>query len=316
MEANVSFSNEVREEAARIISEKSCCKRAELAALIAMRGETTHREGMVSLQLESESAVAARKVYRLLKDVCGLQASTSLVERKRFKQKRFYLSQADLSDDELQQMKKLGLLDDGGHVVKYLDPKITARNCCKRSYLRGLFMCKGFVNRPEANYHLEIVFNDTRMAKEVKKLIGRLNLETGIGERKNNLIVYIKDSEKIVDFLRLIGASKALLEFENVRIVKSMRNQVNRQVNCETANLGKTIDASVRQVELIEALIDQLGMNKIPVHLRELALLRIEHPDSTLKELGTLMSPPLTKSGVAYRMRKLEIFAEENLYGP
>ena len=312
----MSFSNDVRDEAARIIPEKSCCKRAELAALIAMRGEIVFNgDGTCSLQLESENAAAARKIYRLLKDVCGLQATACVMERKRFRQKRFYLSRVNLHKDDLQKMQELGLIDPSGKTAKYVDAKITARNCCKRSYLRGLFISKGFVNRPEANYHLEIVFNDTRMARDVKKLVGKLDVETGIGERKNNLIVYIKDSEKIVDFLRLIGTSKALLEFENVRIVKSMRNQVNRQVNCETANLGKTIDASIRQVELIEALIAKLGINKIPVHLRELALLRIEHPDSTLKELGALMDPPLTKSGVAYRMRKLEIFAEENLYG-
>ncbi len=312
----MSFSNEVRDESARIIPEKKCCKRAELAALIAMRGDTiANEDGTCTLQLESENAVAARKAYRLLKDICGLQASSSVVQRKRFKQKRFYLSQVKLEREDLQFLQELGLIDREGKAVKYLDTKITAKNCCKRAYLRGLFICKGFVNRPEANYHLEMVFNDTRMAKDVKKLTGKLDLETGIGERKNNLIVYIKDSEKIVDFLRLIGTSKSLLEFENVRIIKSMRNQVNRQVNCETANLGKTIDASVRQVELIEALIARLGIGKIPLQLRELALLRIDHPDSTLKELGALMNPPLTKSGVAYRMRKLEIFAEENLYG-
>ncbi len=309
----MSFSNDVRDEAARIMPEKPCCKRAELAALIAMRGETVTSDGVCNLQLESENAVAARKVYRLLKDACGLQATASVVERKRFKQKRFYLSQVNLEQNDLHKMQSLGLIDSDGKVVKYIDARITARNCCKRSYLRGLFICKGFVNKPEANYHLEIVLNDTRMAREVKKLVGKFDVEMGIGERKNNLIVYIKDSERIGDFLRLIGTSKALLEFENVRIVKSMRNQVNRQVNCETANLGKTIDASVRQVELIKALIAKLGVNKIPSHLRELALLRIDHPDSTLKELGSLMEPPLTKSGVAYRMRKLELFAEENL---
>lgn len=311
----MSFSNDVRDEAARIIPEKTCCQRAELAALIAMRAETVlNEDGSCTLQLESENAVIARKVYRLLKDVGGLQASASVMERKRFKQKRFYLSQVTLQEADLLRLQELGLIDRDGSAVKYPGAGITTKNCCKRAYLRGIFMCKGFVNRPEANYHLEMVFNDTRMARDIKRLTAKFDIETGISERKNNLIVYIKDSEKIVDFLRLIETSKALLEFENVRIIKSMRNQVNRQVNCETANLGKTIDASVRQVELIEALIAKLGVNKIPVQLRELALLRIDHPDSTLKELGTLMNPPLTKSGVAYRMRKLEEFAEKSLY--
>ena len=311
----MSFSNNVRDELAHIIPAKTCCKRAELAALLALRGEIVAGEGeATTLLMESENAVAARKVFRLLKDVCGLQATVCVVERKRFQQKRFYLAQVELLDRDLQRMEALGLIDEKANVIRELDGKITAKNCCKRSYLRGMFMCKGFVNRPEANYHLEIVFNDSRMARDIKKLLRKLDLEARIGERKNNLIVYIKDSEKIVDFLRLIGASKALLDFENVRIIKSMRNQVNRQVNCETANLGKTIDASVRQVELIELLIAKPGIHKIPAQLRELALLRIDYPDSTLKELGALMDPPLTKSGVAYRMRKLENFAEETLY--
>ncbi|HZK86417.1 MAG TPA: DNA-binding protein WhiA [Syntrophomonas sp.] len=311
----MSFSNNVRDELAHIIPAKTCCKRAELAALLALRGEIVAGEGeATTLLMESENAVAARKVFRLLKDVCGLQATVCVVERKRFQQKRFYLAQVELLDRDLQRMEALGLIDEKANVIRDLDGKITTKNCCKRSYLRGMFMCKGFVNRPEANYHLEIVFNDSRMARDIKKLLRKLDLEARIGERKNNLIVYIKDSEKIVDFLRLIGASKALLDFENVRIIKSMRNQVNRQVNCETANLGKTIDASVRQVELIELLIAKPGIHKIPAQLRELALLRIDYPDSTLKELGALMDPPLTKSGVAYRMRKLENFAEETLY--
>ncbi|MPN40483.1 putative sporulation transcription regulator WhiA [bioreactor metagenome] len=137
----------------------------------------------------------------------------------------------------------------------------------------------------------------------------KLSLEARISERKNSLLLYIKESEKIVDFLRLVEASKALLDFENVRIVKSMRNQVNRQVNCETANLAKTVDASVRQVEMIEKLLDKIGVKGLPPNLRDLAMLRLDYPDSTFKEMGVMLDPPLTKSGVAYRMKKLEGFA-------
>lgn len=310
----MSFSNEVRNEAVRIIPEKTCCRRAELAAFMAMRAETTvNEDGTVDLQLMAENAAMARKIYRLLKKVSSLQVTASVIEKKRFKQKRSYLSQVTLQSADVERLQSLGLLDQNGAVVRYPSARITAKTCCKRAYLRGVFICKGFVNRPEGNYHLEMVFNDQRMANEIKKIANKLGIETNISERKNNMIVYIKDSETIVDFLRLIETSQALLEFENVRIIKSMRNQVNRQVNCETANLSKTIDASVRQIELIEALIAQRGVNKIPLQLRELALLRLEHPDSALRELGTMMDPPLTKSGVAYRMRKLEKFAEENL---
>lgn len=310
----MSFSNEVRNELAHIIPGKACCQQAELAALLALRGEIIAKEdGKRYLQVEAENAASARKVYRLLKEFCKLQPAVRIVQRKRFKQTRFYLAESLLTDADMQFLQAAGLIDLEGNLHREADWKMLGKNCCKRAYLRGVFMCKGFINRPEGNYHFEIVLNDSNMAQDIKKILAKLKLEARIGERKNNLIVYIKDSEKIVDFLRLVEASKALLDFENVRIIKSMRNQVNRQVNCETANLGKTIDASVRQVELIENLIEKVGINKIPRQFKELAVLRIDHPDSTLKELGLMMTPPLTKSGVAYRMRKMERFAEETL---
>ena len=310
----MSFSNEVRNELAHIIPSKTCCQRAELAALLALRGEIIFKEdGTRHLQVEAENAASARKVYRLLKNNCQLQPRVRIVQRKRFKQTRFYLAESHLTDSDVQLMEEMGLVDNEGNIRREVDWKMLGKNCCKRAYLRGVFMCKGFINRPEGNYHFEIVLNENSLAHDIKKILAKLKVEARIGERKNNLIVYIKDSEKIVDFLRVVEASKALLNFENVRIIKSMRNQVNRQVNCETANLGKTIDASVRQVELIENLIAKLGINRIPRQFRDLAILRIEHPDSTLKELGLMMTPPLTKSGVAYRMRKMEVYAEETL---
>ncbi len=311
----MSFSNEVRNELSHIIPSKSCCQRAELAAILALRGDLICREdGTRTLLAEAENAASARKVYRLLKERCELQPTVRIKERKRFKKTRFYIAEAPVDDKDIRLMGELGIIEKEGKLKREVDWTLLGKSCCKRAYLRGVFTCKGFINRPEGNYHLEIVLHDTRMAQDIKKILAKMGVEARIGERKNNLIVYIKDSEKIVDFLRVVEASKSLLEFENVRIIKSMRNQVNRQVNCETANLGKTIDASVRQVELIESLIAKLGINKIPHQFRDLAILRIDHPDSTLKELGVMMNPPLTKSGVAYRMRKLETFAEDTIY--
>lgn len=312
----MSFANEVRSELAHIIPEKTCCQISELAAWLALRGDMVEKDnGRWALQVEADNAGAARKVYRLLKDCCELKPTVVVKERKRFRQTRFYIVETVLNEREINYLQNLGLLNTSEDIKREVDWMLVGKNCCKRAYLRGVFMCKGFINRPEGNYHLEIVLNDTRMAQDIKKMLARLDVEARIGERKNNLIVYIKDSEEIGDFLRVVEASNSLLNFENVRIIKSMRNQVNRQVNCETANLGKTIDASVRQVELIEGLIAKQGMAQIPPQLKELAMLRIDHPHSTLKELGLMMNPPLTKSGVAYRMRKLEEFAEETLYG-
>lgn len=306
----MSFSNDVRNELARIIPEKKCCQMAELSALLAMRADIRpNRDGLLTLYTTMENAAQARKVYTLLKETFGLASTVHILQKKRFKKSRIYQVETHLDNPEGSVLlNELGWSEAG--IKRQVNWNAIRKNCCKRSFLRGVFVSSGFINRPEGNYHLEIVFNDSRMAADVLKISHKLDLDTRLTERKNNLLIYIKESETIVDFLRLVEASNALLDFENVRIIKSMRNQVNRQVNCETANLAKTVDASVRQVEMIKKILTRTGIKGIPQNLRELAMLRIDHPDSTLRELGLLLDPPLTKSGVAYRMAKLERIAD------
>jgi DNA-binding protein WhiA len=236
-------------------------------------------------------------------------------KRQHFKKNKIYVVDTFFTENDLYILKEIALTDENLQVKRQVAWHLLGKTCCRRAYLRGLFLCRGFINRPSGDYHLELLVNDNRLAAETQKILARIGLQARISERKNTLLLYIKESEKIVDFLRIVGASKALLDFENTRIIKSMRNNVNRQVNCETANLVKTVDASVRQIEIIEKLIAEKGIQGLPPGLRELAMIRIENPDSTLKELGTMMDPPLSKSGVAYRMRKLESLAKETIQG-
>jgi conserved hypothetical protein len=305
----MSFSNDVRNELARIIPEKTCCQKAELSALLMLRGDLAPNAiGELCLSTQVESATPARKIYRLLKEAYGLSSTVRVQEKKRFKKSRLYVVETPIDKFQGEScLKELGLADSTRK--SQINWALLGRSCCKRAFLRGIFISRGFINRPEGNYHLELVLNDSRLVSDVQKIMRKLGVEARISERKNSLLLYIKESETIVDFLRLVEASKALLDFENVRIVKSMRNQVNRQVNCETANLAKTVDASVRQVEMIERLLDKIGVKGLPPNLRDLAILRLDHPDSTFKEMGIMLDPPLTKSGVAYRMKKLEGFA-------
>ncbi len=309
----MTFSNEVRNELARIAPEKPCCKKAELSALLSLKGDIQESDHGKMITLVTESPITARKVFKLLKESYQLQPTVSMKEHKRFKRTRVYVVKVILKADEDWIIEELLLLDDQGQIKRQVNHALLGKSCCKRAFLRGVFVSKGFVNRPEGNYHMELLLNDTRLANDIQKMLMKFGLETRQSERKSGLIVYIKDSEKIVDFLRLVEASKALLDFENVRIIKSVRNQVNRQVNCETANLAKTVDASIRQVELIQSLLDKVGIQGLPKQFRDIAILRIDHPDCTLKELGSMMDPPLTKSGAAYRMKKLEEHAEEIL---
>ncbi len=310
----MSFSHDVRNELARVMPEKECCSKAELAALLAS-GTIVIGSGDdgCNLQVRVEHAATARKIFKLLKESYGLQSTVRIENYKRFGKTKIYEVNTYFCANNLSILQELHLIEDNNNSNNKNQPgsHLTRKTCCKRSYLRGIFLSRGFVNRPENDYHLEIVFNDEKMVTHVQKLLARFNIEARIFERKNTLVLYIKESEKIGDFLRVVGANRALLEFENVRIIKSMRNTVNRQVNCETANLAKTIDASVRQIDLINRAREKKGWKNLPPQLKELALLRVDYPDYTLKELGELTDPPLSKPGVAYRMRRLEKIAED-----
>ncbi len=308
----MSFSNEVRNELARIIPEKECCVKAELLALMAVNGTADKTgTGDILLRTVAENAATVRKIYKLFKEAYQLQAAVKVIKQRRFNKQHIYEVETLLQPDKFWIMNELNLAFDQGKPKAFNKRLLLRKNCCKRAFLRGIFLSRGFLNRPEVDYHLEIVVNDRWLAAEIQELLDKFALEARGIERKNNLVLYIKEGEKVADFLRVVGASKALLDYENVRIIKSMRNEVNRQVNCETANLSKTIDASLRQLELIQGLADGEGLEILPPHLRELALARLTYPDYSLKELGAAMNPPLSKSGVAYRMRKLERYIEE-----
>ena len=311
----MSFSHETKNELSRLMPRKRCCLKAELAALVLFGGinELKGNNEADSLAVNTENAATARKVFKLFKALYPVPVKVAAVKKKQFKKNKVYMVKADPDKNHPYIARALGLDDGKGQRLKRLPGQLLRSRCCKRAYLRGAFLARGSVNKPEGEYHLEITCAAADLARDLQKLMGQLGLEAKISERNNSNVLYIKESEQIADFLRLAGASSALLEFENVRVVKSVRNQVNRQVNCETANLEKTVAASMRQSMAITRLIDGVGLQAIPEPFREVAVLRLEHPDYSLRELGSLMNPPLSKSGVAYRMRRLENMAEKLL---
>ncbi len=181
----------------------------------------------------------------------------------------------------------------------------------KRGIIREAFLQSGSISDPEKFYHFEIVFLDLQEAEKIKGMMEDFGLDGKIVERKGHFVVYLKEGSQIADMLRVMEASLALMEFENIRIVKEMRNSINRQVNCEAANLGKTISAAVKQVEDIKFICSNVGLENLPESLAETARKRLEYPEATLKELGELMDPPLGKSGVNHRLKKLSVLAED-----
>lgn len=183
--------------------------------------------------------------------------------------------------------------------------------CCKRAYLRGAFLAAGSISDPSKSYHFEIVCNTEEMADYLQGLMIGFDMEAKIVRRKKNYVVYLKDGAGIVDMLNVMEAYVALMELENVRILKEMRNSVNRKVNCETANINKTVSAAVKQMEDIVFIRDTIGFEHLPEGLQDVALTRLAYPEATLKELGTLLKTPVGKSGVNHRLRKLSDMAEK-----
>ena len=200
----------------------------------------------------------------------------------------------------------------GGIYSDLRSAKMPEKQCCKKAYLRGWFLAAGTVTDPEGQYDLEMVFKEKDRADAIASLLKEYDIEPGESKRKDTYVLYIKEGQKVVDFLGIVGAHSSLMKFENARIVKEVRGRVNRRVNCETANIKKTISASARQIKDIEYLEQNGILDSLPEGLKKVAQARLANPDVSLAELGELIDPPVGKSGVNHRLRKLcEIAAEK-----
>ena len=188
---------------------------------------------------------------------------------------------------------------------------LVQKTCCKRAFIRGAFLAAGSMSDPNKSYHFEIVCKTREQADQLKELMTAFETDAKIVERKGHHVVYLKEGAQIVDMLNVMEAYVSLMNLENVRILKEMRNSVNRQVNCETANINKTVSAAVRQLEDINILQQAVGLDNLPDNLREIAYLRLEYQDAPLKDLGQYLDPPVGKSGVNHRLRKLSELADK-----
>ena len=309
----MSFSRDVRYEVAQFDPGKKCCYQAEMAAFLALRGSLqVAPEGGAELNFQVDTPFIARKIFKNCK---ALTLKPVLKLKKDLKRSKPRVSKLTVQLDgaQTQRIAEIQIVDAAGQPNQRF-AKVLRKTCCQRSLLRTLFMCRGFVNNPENSYHLEMMIGMEAAARAVQDILADHEMEAKLSERKGKTFLYIKDSEVISDFLRLIGANQALLAYENIRIVKSVKNTVNRQVNCETANLSKIVNAATRQVELLEQLVAVVGWEYILPEYRELIRVRLGEKESSLQELGQMMDPVLSKSNVAYRMRKIEAYAREVLH--
>ena len=289
------------------------CRIAELAAIISMCGNVciSSRE-KYTLKIRTENLAVARKCFTLLKKTFNIETDIA-VRRNRARGSETYYIIIRSHEDTLRVLQAVKLIDCHGEVVEELSlvrNVVIQENCCKRAFLRGAFLASGSMSDPEKSYHFEIVCTAEGKAVQLQNLIQAFGLEAKVVLRKKTWVVYLKEGGQIVDILNIMEAHVALMELENIRILKDMRNTVNRKVNCETANINKTVSAAVKQIEDIRFLQATTGLEKLPDGLKDMALTRLEYPDATLKELGELLTPPVGKSGVNHRLRKLGEMAD------
>ena len=275
----MSFSSDVKAELAKQYSKSVHCQVAELAAMIMLEGQI--RMNPAQLYFDSENPMLIEKYAILMKRAFSIDISKALSA------------------------------EDCERIIERIQGLFLEKTCCKRAFIRGAFMATGSMSDPNKSYHFEIVCKSLEQATRLQELMQEFETDPKIVERKNHYVVYLKEGSQIVDMLNVMEAYVSLMNLENVRILKEMSNSINRQVNCETANITKTVNAAVKQIADIELIRERMGLDELPAPLREMAYVRLEYPDAPLKDLGQYMDPPVGKSGINHRLRKLAAIAED-----
>lgn len=291
----MSFSSEVKEELSRHLGKSRHCQVAELAALIAFDGKISETERDSDKISDFENEHLNETFHLLVRKIFGIEELQTHEERIR----------------TLETIKMWNQSEQIPAVRDTVNGILIQQICCKRAYIRGAFLACGSISDPNKSYHFEIVCRTIEQASQLRDVINSFDMDAKIVARKKHQVVYLKEGAQIVDILNIMEAHIALMNLENVRILKEMRNSVNRKVNCETANISKTVNAAVKQLEDISYIKETAGFDSLPDNLKETAMLRLEYPDAPLKELGTYLNPPVGKSGVNHRLRKISAIAEE-----
>lgn len=304
----MSFSGNVKKELSEHWTKARHCQIAELSALISMCGAVAiDSRDKISIRIHTENIAVARKCFTLIRKTFNIKTDIS-IRRNLLKQSVSYYVVVRDHEDAKRILQAAKMMGDDLFTVNHI---VVQQTCCKRAFLRGAFLAAGSMSDPKKSYHFEIVCVSTEIAEKLQKIMCSFDMDAKIVRRKKSFVVYLKEGSQIVDMLNIMEAHVSLMELENVRILKEMRNSVNRKVNCETANINKTVSAAVKQVEDIEYIQNTVGLDSLSEGLNDMALVRLANPDATLKELGEMLTPTVGKSGVNHRLRKLSEIAEE-----
>jgi len=311
----LSFSGRVKEELSYQTGVAMHCRIAEIAAILSLCGKVNIDEnGKVSVKIHTENLAVSRKYFTLVKKTYNIDCDIAIRSHIHTGKSRSYI--LDVKDDYAARkiLSSVKFMNGDGNFERdytQVDSLILRKACCKRAFLRGAFLCAGSISEPEKTYHFEIVCTTPERAWQICDMMKTFDIEGKYITRKKYHVVYIKEASQIVDILNVMEAHVSLMELENIRILKEMRNSINRRVNCETANISKTVSAAVKQIEDITYIRDTVGFSELTDGLREIAQIRLDYPEASLVELGKLLSTPVGKSGVNHRLRKLSMMAEE-----
>lgn len=302
----MSFSSEVKEELMKQTGRSRHCQLAELAAILGHLGRLESAGENSNITIFTEHAGLAKKCFTLVKRAFDI---TPELERD-----NSCVLKIVGEENVKRVLMGLKFLDEPSGKPEPIRGRVNGlllqKSCCRRAFLRGAFLASGSISDPNKSYHFELVCPNEVQAQQLQELMTDFNTDAKIVERKNHYVVYLKEGAQIVDMLNIMEAHVSLMNLENVRILKEMRNHVNRKVNCETANINKTVNAAVKQIEDIRFIREKAGLDILPEHLRQMAEVRLEHPEVPLKELGEYLSPPVGKSGVNHRLRKISEIAD------
>ena len=306
----MSFTSDVKNELTRVPPTCSHCERAVLAALLRVEGTLYFSgKGRYRLEMSTDMPKVARLAIQLLHSQYHLRTELTMRQSVLHKTPNYLITLPQQSGME-SAMRDIGVVGDSG-LVMGAAPHLVEKRCCQAAYLRGIFMGSGFIADPKGDFHFEMSVENDVLAQDVATMMRERGVNARIMQRRNSHLVYLKSGSDISGFLALVGAHQSALALENARVIKSVRNDVNRQVNADMANQAKAADAAIGQVEAIRKVLGQRNPADIPPALRDFMRLRLEHPSASLKELGELAEPPLSKSAVYHRVRRIEQMAAE-----
>ncbi len=312
----MSFSSETKNELARLEPDKKCCMLAEIAGFLRISGSIKLLGGgKQEILINTENLAVARHFKKMIKMYFDSEVKVESVDSQVLRKNKIHTLQIGYEQKSEEILRETGVLmiKEGMNAISDGVPEqIIKTKCCKKSYLRGLFLGAGNITDPEKSYHFEIVANTEVLAKDIVKLLNSFSeINAKYIKRKKQNVVYVKDSEQIVDILNILNAHSQLLKIENIRVQKSVLNQVNRKLNCDSANMDKTIKASEKQIKAIEKIEKNIGLENLPEKLESVAVLRMQYPEASLQELAELMKPPMKKSGINNRLKKIMDISKE-----